>query len=90
MRPAAGLRTGELSTGGSRVASPGQLFQAVASAGAGGRLQLGIVRHNQEQQVTAVPEATAKQMRSTAARPSPRLVALARASLLHKQTLWHL
>ena len=54
-----------MSTGGSRVASPGQLFQPVASAGVGGRLQLGIVRHNQEQQVTAVPEATAEQMRSS-------------------------
>ena len=60
----AGLRTGDLvlSAGRKRIASPGQLFQAVAAAGVGGRLQLGIVRHSQEQQVAVVPEAMAAQL----------------------------
>ena len=60
----AGLRTGDLvlSAGGNSITSPGQLFQAVAAAGVGGRLQLGIVRHNQEQQVAVVPEAMAAQI----------------------------
>ena len=76
----AGLRIGDLvlSAGRKRIASPGELFQAVAAAGVGGRLQLGIVRHNQEQQVAVVPEAMAAQinraMRDTVTPlPSPGL-----------------
>ena len=60
----AGLRAGDvvLTATGNKVASPGELFRAVESIGAGGRLQLGIWRQNQEQQVTVVPEEMAQQV----------------------------
>ena len=61
----AGLRAGDvvLSAAGNKVTRPGDLFQAVESIGAGGRLQLGIWRQSQEQQVTVVPEEMAEQLR---------------------------
>lgn len=59
----AGLRAGDvvLTAGGSKVASPDELFQAVESAGAGGQLQLGLWRQNRH--LTVVPEEMAEQMR---------------------------
>lgn len=59
----------------SKVTSPSELFHAVESTGAGGRLQLSIWRQNQEQQVTVVPEEMAEQinraMRDTVTTPPP-------------------
>ena len=59
-----GLRAGDvvLTLGGNKVASPSELFHAVESTGAGGRLQLGVWRQNQERQVTVVPEEMAHQI----------------------------
>ena len=59
-----GLRAGDvvLTLGGNKVTSPSELFHAVESTGAGGRLQLSIWRQNQEQQVTVVPEEMAQQI----------------------------
>jgi len=59
------LRAGDvvLTAAGSKVGSPVELFQAAASTGAGGRLQLGIWRQHREQQVTVVPEEMAEQAR---------------------------
>ena len=75
-----GLRAGDvvLTAAGNKVASPGELFQAVASTGMGGRLRLGIWRQRQEQQVTVMPEEMAQQidraMRDTVTPlPSPSL-----------------
>ncbi|MCY4331560.1 MAG: trypsin-like peptidase domain-containing protein [Cyanobacteria bacterium MAG CAR1_bin_15] len=61
----AGLRAGDvvLTAASKKVASPVELFRAVASTGAGGRLQLDIWRQNREQQVTVVPEEMAEQVR---------------------------
>lgn len=61
----AGLRAGDvvLTAAGNKLASPVELFQAVESTGAGGCLQLGIWRQSQEQQVTAVSEEMAEQVR---------------------------
>lgn len=61
----AGLRAGDvvLTAAGSKIASPVELFQAVASTGAGGRLQLDIWRQNRVRKVTVVPEEMAEQMR---------------------------
>ncbi|MXZ82218.1 MAG: PDZ domain-containing protein [Synechococcus sp. SB0666_bin_14] len=76
----AGLRAGDvvLTAAGSKVASPVELFRAVASTGAGGPLQLGIWRQCRQQQVTVIPEEMAEQvrraMRSTVTPlPSPSL-----------------
>ena len=59
-----GLRAGDvvLTLEGNKVTSPSELFHAVESTGAGGRLQLGVWRQNQEQQVTVVPEEMAHQI----------------------------
>lgn len=61
----AGLQAGDvvLTAAGSKVGSPGELFRAVESAGAGGRLQLGIWRQCRQQQVTVIPEEMAEQVR---------------------------
>ena len=75
-----GLRAGDvvLTAAGNTVASPDELFQAVESTGAEGRLQLGIWRQDREQQVTVVPEEIGEQMSramrdSVTPLPSPSL-----------------